>query len=198
MLEHFICCLDLRNWNPFQFSPSFSKCHLQTWFLKIPTELLSFFCTIPLSLECSLQIPLVLLPNMVSLLGLGLGSCLGPTTLWYYPLVLEKEMATHSSTLAWKIPQTKEAGRLQSMGSQRVGYDWATSLSLSNFLPFEYDLISSNSCKYLSTVSRLMIWWFLDSTCNIHLCVWLLLVNIMFPRPIHIVGNGRIPLFKAE
>ena len=118
MLEYFICCLDLRNWNPFQFSPSFSKCHLQTWFLKIPTELLSFFCTIPLSLECSLQIPLVLLPNMVSLLGLGLGSCLGPTTLWYYPLVLEKEMATHSSTLAWKIPRTEEPGKLQSMGSQ--------------------------------------------------------------------------------
>ena len=33
---------------------------------------------------------------------------------------LEKEMATHSSTLAWKIPWTEEAGRLQSMGSQRV------------------------------------------------------------------------------
>ena len=43
---------------------------------------------------------------------------------------LEKEMATHSSTLAWKIPWTKEPGRLQSMGSQRVGHDWATSLSL--------------------------------------------------------------------
>ena len=41
---------------------------------------------------------------------------------------LEKEMATHSSTLAWKIPWTEEAGRLQSMGSQRVGHDWATSL----------------------------------------------------------------------
>jgi hypothetical protein len=33
---------------------------------------------------------------------------------------LEKEMATHSSTLAWKIPQMEETGRLQSMGSQRV------------------------------------------------------------------------------
>ena len=43
----------------------------------------------------------------------------------------EKEMATHSSILAWKIPQTEEPGRLQSMGSQRVGHDWATSLSLS-------------------------------------------------------------------
>ena len=47
---------------------------------------------------------------------------------WEDPL--EKEMATHSSTLAWKIPWTEEPGRLQSMGLQRVGHDWATSLSL--------------------------------------------------------------------
>ena len=36
---------------------------------------------------------------------------------------LEKKMATHSSTLAWKIPWTEEPGRLQSMGLQRVGHD---------------------------------------------------------------------------
>ena len=36
---------------------------------------------------------------------------------------LEKEMATHSSILAWKIPWMKEPGRQESMGSQRVGYD---------------------------------------------------------------------------
>ena len=40
-----------------------------------------------------------------------------------------KAMAPHSSTLAWKIPWTKEPVRLQSMGSLRVGHDWATSLS---------------------------------------------------------------------
>ena len=40
---------------------------------------------------------------------------------WEDPL--EKEMATHSSTLAWKIPWTEDPGRLQSMGSQRVGHD---------------------------------------------------------------------------
>ena len=45
-------------------------------------------------------------------------------------LSLEKAMAPHSSTLAWKIPWMKEPGRLQSMGSLRVGHDWATSLSL--------------------------------------------------------------------
>ena len=47
---------------------------------------------------------------------------------WEDPL--EKEMATHSSILASKILRTEEPSRLQSMGSQRVGHDWATSLSL--------------------------------------------------------------------
>ena len=46
---------------------------------------------------------------------------------------LEKEMATHSSILAWRIPWREEPGRLQSMGSQRVRHDWATSLSRTFF-----------------------------------------------------------------
>ena len=44
---------------------------------------------------------------------------------------LEKAMETHSSTAAWEIPWMEESGRLQTMGSQRVRHDWATSLSLS-------------------------------------------------------------------
>ena len=44
---------------------------------------------------------------------------------------LEKEMAPHSGILAWRVPWTEEPGRLQSMGSQRVGHDRATFLSLS-------------------------------------------------------------------
>ena len=40
----------------------------------------------------------------------------------------EKDIETHSSTLAWKIPRTEEPGRLQPMGSQRVGNDLVTSL----------------------------------------------------------------------
>ena len=43
-------------------------------------------------------------------------------------------MATHSSTLAWKIPWMEEPARLQSMGLRRVGHDWATSLSLFTFM----------------------------------------------------------------
>ena len=43
-------------------------------------------------------------------------------------------MAIHSSTLAWEIPWMEEPGRLQSMGSRRVGHDWVTSLSLFTFM----------------------------------------------------------------
>ena len=45
---------------------------------------------------------------------------------------LEKEMATHSSTLAWRIPWTEEPGGLQSTGSQRVRHGLVTSFSLSH------------------------------------------------------------------
>ena len=53
---------------------------------------------------------------------------------WIVKEKTEKAVATHSSTLAWKIPQMEEPGGLQSMGSLRVGQDWATSLSLFTFM----------------------------------------------------------------
>ena len=62
-------------------------------------------------------------------------STMEPQWFWYLLQVLaEKAMATHSSTLAWKIPWTEEPGRLQSMRLWRVGHDWATSLSLFTFM----------------------------------------------------------------
>ena len=89
--------------------------------------------------------------------------------------LLEKEMATHSNILAWRIPQTEEPGRLQSMGWQRVGHDWVTSLSLStstasadrlkkigtSYYHVRYSS-SSNSKLVLSRrkiVLRLQMWW---------------------------------------
>ena len=51
-----------------------------------------------------------------------------------YTGVTEKAVATHSSPLAWKIPWTEEPGRLQSLGSRRVGHDWVTSVSLFSFM----------------------------------------------------------------
>ena len=48
---------------------------------------------------------------------------------------LEKGMATHSGILVWRIPWTEEPGRLQSMGSQRIGHNWATHTHTFFFLP---------------------------------------------------------------
>ena len=59
------------------------------------------------------------------------GCFLHPFLLILHSQHAEKAMATHSSTLAWKIPWMEEPGRLQSIGLLRVGHDWATSLSLS-------------------------------------------------------------------
>ena len=50
---------------------------------------------------------------------------------------LEKEMVTHSSILAWRIPWTEEPGRLKSTGSQRVGHDWAMLYGYFTFYPFD-------------------------------------------------------------
>ena len=74
---------------------------------------------------------------------------------------LEKEMATHSSILAWKIPWTEEPGRLQSMGSQRVGHDWETSLCFTS-LHFTLDQSTSLSChfRYLSIITLFFFWTF--------------------------------------
>ena len=66
---------------------------------------------------------------------------------WEDPL--EKEMATYSSILAWKIPWTVKPGRLQSMGSQRVRQQWATSLSLS---------LTHSSCSYFGCSEQRGLW----------------------------------------
>ena len=60
---------------------------------------------------------------------------ISPPSSWCSALsVPEKAMAPHSNTPAWKIPWTEEPGGLRSMGSLRVGHDWATSLSLFTFM----------------------------------------------------------------
>ena len=58
---------------------------------------------------------------------------------------LEKGMAIHSSILAWRIPWTEEPGGLQSVGSQRVGHDWATNTTLLLLLV----VVQSLSCVQL-------------------------------------------------
>ena len=65
--------------------------------------------------------------------------------------LMEKEMANHSSILAWRIPWTEEPGGLQSTGSQRVGYDWATSLSFSPLSWEDFQLLCLLLIDFLSS-----------------------------------------------
>ena len=70
--------------------------------------------------------------------------------------LLEKEMATHSSVLAWRIPGTGEPGGLPSMGSHRVGHDWSdlAAAAVSNFIA----LLTALHINISSDSSNL-IWW---------------------------------------
>ena len=85
--------------------------------------------------------------------------------------LLEKEMATHSSTFAWKIPWMEKPVRLQSMGTQKVGHEWATSLSLSSTRCVKSFLLDCCSCcnftyapwAFLSKANHRKV-WFLQGT----------------------------------
>ena len=77
----------------------------------------------------------------------------------------EKAMAPHSSTLAWKIPWMEEPGRLQSMGSQRVGHDWATSLSL---FTFHFHALE----KEMATHSSVLDWRIPGTGCLVGFRLW--------------------------
>ena len=69
---------------------------------------------------------------------------------------LEKEMATHSSIFAWRIPWTEEPGGLPSTGLQRVGHDWATSLHFTYYFLyfcFFFFLTRISSCQLLLVIT---------------------------------------------
>ena len=78
-------------------------------------------------------------------------------------MLTEKAVAPHSTTLAWKIPWMEEPGRLQSMGSLRVGHDWATSLFFSS-LSFSLSCVGERNgnplqCSCLEDPRDGGAWW---------------------------------------
>ena len=93
-------------------------------------------------------------------------------TLFFHFHALEKEMATHSSVLAWRIPGTGEPGGLPSMGSHRVGYDWsdlaaAAAAAADTFNNFQKEWVR-RECQRVSSSKRsklrqwVMSWWVSD------------------------------------
>ena len=118
---------------------------------------------------------------------------------WEDPL--EKKMATQSSSLAWRLSWTEEPGRLQYMGSQRVGHDWVTSLhfwmkylmhAISNF-PEEISSLSHSivflyffelNTKEVFCISPCHSWnsAFKWVYLSFSLCLWLLFFSQLFVR----------------
>ena len=74
---------------------------------------------------------------------------------------LEKEIATHSGNLAWRIPWTEEPGRLQSMGLQRVRHDWATITQRTESHPCKCLLASLSSVHTTQWVFQTIKIWLL-------------------------------------
>ena len=106
---------------------------------------------------------------------------------------LEKEVATHSSILAWEIPWTEEPGGLRSMGSQRVAHDLATTPSINQLTSFHLSIllsiISSFFCVHSSYLFWLvyswkMSWWpdwsFNSLTCSLR-SPKMEIVTLLFP-----------------
>ena len=90
-------------------------------------------------------------------------------------------MAPHSSTLAWKIPWTEEPGRLQSMGLQRVGHDWATSLHY-----FIQKSISEFKCVRVLLdfiIARILTKSYVRKKKNNILSLWVLIRIMTYTRP---------------
>ena len=94
---------------------------------------------------------------------------------WEDPL--EKEMAIHSSILAWRIPWTEEPGGLQSTGSQRVGHYWATSLHFNILICpgilMENLMTSQKLTKGLNELANMLI--------TFMVCIWKIMgLNLTF------------------
>ena len=93
---------------------------------------------------------------------------------------LEKEMATHSGTLAWKIQWTEKPGRLQSMWSQRVGHNWATSLHFTSEGP--YPAVVTVHCSVTQSLSLIGLFatpWTAASQASLSFTISLSLLRLM-------------------
>ena len=127
-------------------------------------------------------------------------------------MLVEKVMAPHSNTLAWKIPWTEGPGRLQSMGSLRVEHDWATSLSLFTFmhwrrkwqptpvfLPAESQGRGSLvGCRLWGRTESDMLKWFSSSSSTMSECFYLLPDWLLiFHSPLSLSSRGSLVLLHS-
>ena len=117
---------------------------------------------------------------------------------------LEKEMATPSSILAGKMPRTEVPGGLQSMGSQRIGHDWATNTRLHKALSRKRSSKIYFCLFFFWPKEELSqwLWWFLilnsayQKLCTIIFKSFLQLAKNLWKRVIFSLGKGRSTLLS--
>ena len=111
--------------------------------------------------------------------------------------VLEKEMATHSSVLAWRIPGTEEPGRLLSMGSHsQTRLKWlssSSSSSLSKEATGSHTAVYNNSCWRYCWVFPCILLYFLSQPCHVSVSGMLLAISIR--KPFHLLRQVRSLFF---
>ena len=107
---------------------------------------------------------------------------------------LEKAMAPHSSTLAWKIPRTEEPGRLPSMGLQRVIHDWVT---LVTYL-LTYLLSGANPVSFFLNLILFLNFTILYSFCQISKWIRHRYTCIPLPEPSSLLPPHTLPLGRPS
>ena len=118
-------------------------------------------------------------------------------TPFYIPFyTLQKEMATHSSVLAWRIPGTEEPGGLPSMQSHRVGHDWSDLAVTVAVYPFKILLLSVKDSKKFRKQKVGLQWW-MDATGSGRQCCnrqYLLLLPLFYSSKLyfgkHLLGKS--------
>ena len=137
------------------------KAYLYQWGLEAPTSLTSYSTPLP-TISSTLRIWISKTPPIArncqdSLVAQLVKNLPAMQETWVRLLgqegLLEKEIATQSSILAWEIPRTEEPGRLQSMGLQRVGQDLATKLPII-FLSCHNEIMINNEYTRNGKISK--------------------------------------------
>ena len=112
---------------------------------------------------------------------------------------LEKEMATHSSVLAWRIPGTGEPGVLPSMGSYRVGHDWSDLAAAAAAEYWKSNVATTDVILISITLGHMSIFLFFNFsilTCKDHQRQIVLLLLLFFYKSVKIISGLFLSLWS--
>ena len=178
-----LCLIYFTKHNTLQVHPCCCKCH-DSFFLKVSEDI--FTCGLPRWLR--VKDP----PTNAGDVGDRVWSLGGEDP-------LKEEMATYSSILAWEIPKTEELGRLQSMGSQRFGCNWANmhARNIQSYATsfFIHQLLETEVTSVFWILKVMLLW-----TLGIGLCMCFILIVFVFFQYLskNEIAGSFIAIFISE